>query len=72
MSTKESSSKYPRGKLNKHDEGQVAMAIGTEGNTVIISFPKTIKWIGLDPDLALEMAKTLTNHALALKGRKLQ
>lgn len=39
--------KFPRGKLNPHDEGAIRFAARVEGNTLIIDFGKPVAWLGL-------------------------
>lgn len=57
--------KFPKGKLNKDDEGELGMRIGTDekNGKVIIDFGSPVHWIGLDADDALKMAELLTNSA---------
>lgn len=40
--------KYPDGKLNSSDDGQLRMAIYTEGGRLIVNFGKELSWIGFD------------------------
>lgn len=54
---------YPRGKLNKNDEGAAVIKIFSEDKTVIIDFGKDIKWIGFDKDTAIKIAHALLEHA---------
>ena len=54
---------FPHGKLNQHDEGALAYAVGTEGGKVCIRFPKPVTWIGMTPDDAMDLAQALINHA---------
>lgn len=37
--------RYPRGKLNDDDDGELMIAITEQDNTVIISFGKMVSWI---------------------------
>lgn len=54
---------FPDGKLNENDAGALAVEIGTEGNSVVIRFPKPVAWIGFTGDQAIEIAQTLIKHA---------
>lgn len=54
---------FPDGKLNKHDEGGIAMAIGNEDGRVTLTFPKPVKWVGFTADEAIGMAEMLVSHA---------
>lgn len=55
--------KYPRGKLNNSDEGELAIAISVQDKTIIIDFGKDVKWLGLDKATAISLAMTLMNKA---------
>lgn len=65
---------YPRGKLNKDDEGGVRIAIGILDNTVIIDFGTHVTWLGMDYIQALQLADSIKEKALFLqtqhKGNK--
>ena len=50
---------YPEGKLNESDEGEIAIAIGIEGDNVIINFGKLVAWLGLPGEQSIEMGRTL-------------
>jgi hypothetical protein len=54
---------YPDGKLNKNDEGAIAMAVANENGRVILRFPKPVEWIGLCPQEAVDLAESLIEHA---------
>lgn len=58
---------YPRGKLNKNDEGAAAIAISIEGNTVRIDFGKDLSWIGFDKSTAIALANVLIDTANKIK-----
>lgn len=59
------SNKYPRGKLNEHDEGQTSMAIAADNKkgVVIVQFFKPIAWLGLPKQQALELSELLKSKA---------
>lgn len=56
---------FPKGKLNEQDEGEIRIAIAadTKNKKVIIDFGKSVKWIGFDPEQALDVAKSLIEKA---------
>ena len=62
--------KFPRGKFNAHDEGELRIGVAHKDKTVIIDFGTPTKWIGLDADGALEFATLITSHALQIKDGK--
>jgi len=58
-----SDEQYPEGKLNEEDEGEIGVAIGIENGNVIVMFPKPVAWLGLPPEQAMEMGRTLIKRA---------
>lgn len=58
---------YPEGKLNPDDEGELKMAVGTEGGRVVMKFGKPVAWIGFTDAQAREIAALLCKHADSLK-----
>lgn len=58
---------FPRGQLNKDDEGELRMAIGAKDNNVIINFGKNISWLGLDKNSVLALGRSITMKAQLLK-----
>lgn len=38
---------YPRGKLRPDDKGAVDMSFAIQGDTLVITFPHPVDWIGL-------------------------
>lgn len=55
--------KFPRGKLNEDDEGELTMGVAADGGTVILNFGKPVAWVGLPPALARELAASLIKKA---------
>lgn len=60
---------FPDGKLNPGDEGAIQFAIGSEGDKIIIDFGTSVKWVGMTPQQAADLASTLLAEARKL-GRK--
>lgn len=54
--------RFPQGKLNKDDEGEIRLAIGHENGKVIIDFGKPVAWIGMNPQEAIEFAAMIFQH----------
>jgi hypothetical protein len=54
---------YPRGKLSADDEGEAGIAITTRDKTVIVSFAKPMRWIGMDKETALAIGRRLIERA---------
>jgi hypothetical protein len=59
--------KFPRGKLNEADEGELGFSVGQEKGQVRIDFGSPITWFAMPPDLALQFATSIAKHATALK-----
>lgn len=55
--------KFPRGKLNAGDEGELRLAIYHRDKTVILDFGTEVRWIGLDATGARRLAATIIQHA---------
>lgn len=55
--------KYPRGKLNEDDEGEVSMAIAVDQDCVVIAFPKPVQWCAFSVEQAEELAVTILARA---------
>jgi hypothetical protein len=63
--------RYPRGRLNADDEGEIQMAVTVQDDVVVIAFPKRLSWVGLPAELAEELAQTLLTRATeARKNRQ--
>jgi hypothetical protein len=60
---------YPRGKLDKEDEGGLAVVITQYKNVVRIDFKKKVAWFAFPPDLAIEFAEVIIKHAKEIKKR---
>jgi hypothetical protein len=59
--------RFPQGKLNETDEGELTLSIGTEKGNVRVDFGTPVAWFALPPELALQFASTIVKHAMALK-----
>lgn len=54
---------YPRGKFSEDDEGELRISVTHKDKTVIIDFGKDVKWIGMDKNCALALAKIIIDRA---------
>lgn len=54
---------FPRGQLNKDDEGALTVGFTSTKGTVVIHFGKPITWIGLGPADARAWAEKLVELA---------
>lgn len=59
--------KFPKGKMNKQDEGELKIAIFESADKVVINFGKAVTWVGLDADGALEFAEKIKEKAQLCK-----
>lgn len=63
--------RFPRGRLNKQDEGEIAVAVGVQQDVVVLAFPKPVAWIGMPAEQAEELAETIKARAAdARKNRQ--
>ena len=56
-------SKFPRGKLNTDDEGQIQMGVTVDQDCVVIAFPSPVTWFAMPAELADQLAETLKTRA---------
>jgi len=61
---------YPRGKLTQDDEGQLQVRIGIRDATVIMDFDKPIRWLGMAPNNARDLAALLVQRADEIDSKK--
>lgn len=54
---------FPNGKLNAEDEGALQLGVAHDGAKVILNFGVPVKWIGLEPQGAADLASALIHHA---------
>lgn len=57
--------KFPRGKFNDGDEGELKIAVGVNDRTVFLTFGKSVSWIGMSSEDARKMAVYLMKQANA-------
>lgn len=62
--------KFPQGKFNANDEGELNIAVGVDPKTkkVIIDFGKPVAWLGMDPESAHKFADFIKKRADDAKG----
>ncbi|MCC6775668.1 MAG: hypothetical protein IT537_03370 [Hyphomicrobiales bacterium] len=61
--------RFPQGKLNDHDEGELRMAIAYDklDGIVRLEFGKPVAWLGLPPPQAIQFAERILWHARKAK-----
>lgn len=64
--------KFPRGKLNASDEGQITMGLAVDhhGGVVRLEFGKPVAWLGLPAREARELGELLIAKAAELEARQ--
>ena len=62
---------FPRGKIDRLDEGQIKFAIAADHktDTVVINFGKKVVWLGMTADEAIDVANSLIAKALEIKTK---
>jgi hypothetical protein len=57
--------RFPRGKLNEDDEGELALGIARDPDTghVHIRFGSPVAWFALPPEEAIEFAQAILRKA---------
>ena len=61
--------KFPEGKLTPHDEGELRFAVGAKDGNVIIEFGTSVRWFGLPPAVARQLATALIKRANLIEGK---
>jgi hypothetical protein len=64
--------KYPHGKLEPTDEGELNLAVFIFKGQVRIEFGKPIAWLALPPGQAIEFADLIKEHAAKIKYTELE
>jgi hypothetical protein len=55
--------KFPQGKIDKTDEGELNIAVNIVDENVVIHFGKKVAWFGMLPEMAVKLAKSIIEHA---------
>lgn len=62
--------KFPEGHLTDSDEGELRIAIGSFQGKVVLSFGKSITWLGLGPHQAKQLSEMIRDKAYAAMARQ--
>lgn len=62
--------RFPNGKWDESNEGELKIAIGIENDAVVIHFGKAILWMGMSPKNARELAANLMEMADELEAMR--
>lgn len=60
---------FPEGKISEDDDGEIQIAVGVRDGVVVIEFGTEVKWIGLPPTQAREIAAMMVKHADYIEHR---
>lgn len=55
--------KFPDGKINANDEGELRIAITIENGVIMVYFGKSISWLGFDTETARKFGETLIKRS---------
>lgn len=55
--------KFPEGKVNESDEGEIQFLVGSQDGKVYLDFGTPVKWLAFGPEMAEEVANLLIKHA---------
>lgn len=55
--------KFPEGKIDEHDEGEIKIGITVKEETIIMNFGKNVNWVGFTKEQAKQIAASLLEKA---------
>jgi len=55
--------KFPDGKIDEKDQGQIMIGVTVKDGRVIMSFGKPTEWIGFTREEAIQIGQTLIDRA---------
>ena len=55
--------RFPEGKLTELDEGEIRFQVGFKDGKVVMDFGQPTAWIGMHPEQAKDLARTLMKWA---------
>lgn len=59
--------RFPQGKLNSEDKGELRIAIGEENGRVKILFGEDISWLAMSPNDAIKLGQAIIEGASRIK-----
>jgi len=62
--------KYPNGKLEPSDDGELKLAIGTMDGLVMVEFGTPVAWLAMSPNDARRLADSLTQMAARVEDEQ--
>lgn len=54
---------FPKGKVNKEDQGEIRIALRKEGRKIFIDFGKPVAWVGFESNEAIQLGTKLIKFA---------
>lgn len=58
-----STGRFPNGKLNNEDQGEIKIGVTISEEKVILAFGKPVEWIGFTREQAIQIGQTLIDRA---------
>lgn len=55
--------KFPDGKLNNDDQGEIKIGVTVTDERVVIAFGKPVDWVGFTREQAIQIGQTLIERA---------
>lgn len=61
--------RFPDGKLNEHDEGEIAFAVAADPihKKILIDFGKPVAFLGMNPEQAIQLGQMLIDKAVEIE-----
>lgn len=57
---------FPEGKLTRSDEGAIHFTVGAKNDKVILQFGTPVAWVGMTPEMAVDLGEMLIQKAAAV------
>lgn len=61
--------RFPEGKKNEQDQGEIRFAIGISNDKVAINFGTQVVWVAMNPEQAEKVGRSLIENAQKIKHR---
>jgi len=62
--------RFPGGKLDESDEGELAFEVVAYQGKVVINFNKSVHWLGMDAEQARLLARSLMSRATQVEKER--
>lgn len=61
---------FPSGRMNAQDEGSINIGVAAQKGKVVMAFGGAVTWLGMDPEHARAIAKSLEEKALLAEAQR--